>query len=90
MLVIGSCGCSPAQPPTPPTTTSAGVDLAQQCALDLRTLKTAVEAYRVTEGLYPVSQDEVVGVFIDQPMATADFTSTRQGPPAYTQITVCR
>ena len=91
LLVTASCGCSPIQPPAPPTTTSAdsGVS-AQRCSIDLRTLKTAVEAYRVLEGAYPVTQDDLLDVVIDQRITTADFRSTRRGPPVYTQVPACR
>ena len=92
MTLVSSCGCSPAQPPSPPTTSSAGGggELAQRCSVDLRTLKTAVEAYRVDQGVYPTSQRELVGFMIQQRITTADFTSTRHGPPAYSQIAACR
>lgn len=45
------------------------------CRTELRTLKTAAEAYRAETGSYPTSQGALVGNYLRSPSENYDFTS---------------
>jgi hypothetical protein len=53
------------------------------CRIELRTLKTAVEAFRAATGHYPASQDQVVGEFLVSRVDSYDFEMVA-GEPRYT------
>jgi general secretion pathway protein G len=60
------------------------------CELDLRTVKTAAEAYRAENGSYATSEGALVsGGFLDAESTNYNYSSTAAGPPSYTAVAPC-
>jgi general secretion pathway protein G len=60
------------------------------CDIDLRTVKTAAEAYRAENGSYATSEAALVsGGFLESESANYTYTSAAAGPPSYAPVSPC-
>lgn len=60
------------------------------CKTDLRTVKTAAQAYRAEKGTYATTEAALVsGGFLDSESDLYNYSSVAAGPPTYTPVSPC-
>jgi hypothetical protein len=82
LLTRSDSSATPAFRVTPPT-----VDVSQICAIDQRTILTAVEAYMAYTGNSPASLDELVPTFLRE--VPSNWVFTPGSPPTIVGIGLC-